>query len=164
MCKFSLTKNLKFVKYMMLNTLRLRQNDTISQMTFWNAFSWMKMFEFRLGFHWSLFPMVQLTNMHVPAMVQIMAWGRPGDKPLSRPMMVCLLMHIYVTLPQWVNALVSEPHYHFEMYHFEMFVHSQVSSHGDCMKATWNVVKHSSIFHCLSGKLWYLQHIVLEIP
>ena len=35
--------------------------DAISQMTFSNAFSSMKMFEFRLKFHWSLFPRVQLT-------------------------------------------------------------------------------------------------------
>ena len=27
--------------------------DTISQTTFWSAFSWMKMFEFWLKFHWS---------------------------------------------------------------------------------------------------------------
>ena len=32
-----------------------------------------------------------------------MAWCRPGDKPLSEPMMVSLLTHICVTGPQWVN-------------------------------------------------------------
>ena len=37
---------------------------------------------------------------NIPALVQIMAWHRPGDKPLSEPMMVSLLMHIYVTRPQ----------------------------------------------------------------
>ena len=37
------------------------------------------------------------------ALVQIMAWRRPGDKPLSEPMMVSLPTHICVTLPQWVN-------------------------------------------------------------
>ena len=35
--------------------------DDISQTTFSNAFSWMKMFEYRLKFHWSLFLGVQLT-------------------------------------------------------------------------------------------------------
>ena len=35
--------------------------DAISQTTLSSAFSWMKMFEFRLQFHWSLFLMVQLT-------------------------------------------------------------------------------------------------------
>ena len=44
-----------------LNTLRPRQMDAISQTTFSNAFSSMKMFEFRLKLHWSLFPRVQLT-------------------------------------------------------------------------------------------------------
>ena len=37
---------------------------------------------------------------NIPALVQIMAWRRPGDKPLSEPMMVSLLAHIYVTRPQ----------------------------------------------------------------
>ena len=35
-----------------------------------------------------------------PELVQIMAWRRSGDKPLSEPMMVILLTHICVTLPQ----------------------------------------------------------------
>ena len=40
---------------------------------------------------------------NIPSLVQIMAWRRPGDKPLSETMMVSLLMHICVTRPQWVN-------------------------------------------------------------
>ena len=43
--------------------------------------------------------------INIPALVQIMAWRRPGDKPLSEPMLVSLLTHICVTLPQWVNTL-----------------------------------------------------------
>ena len=39
-----------------------------------------------------------------PALVQIMAWRRPGDKPLSETMMVSVLTHICVTRPQWVNV------------------------------------------------------------
>ena len=86
------------------------QIDTISQTTFPNAFSRMKMNEFRLGFHWSLFsprislkfvPKVRINN--IPALVQIMAWRRPGDKPLSEPMMASILTHICVTRPQWVK-------------------------------------------------------------
>ena len=38
-----------------------------------------------------------------PVLVYIMVWRRPGDKPLSEPMMVSLLMHICITQPQWVN-------------------------------------------------------------
>ena len=37
---------------------------TIFKTTFSNAFSWTKMFKFRLIFHWSLFPRVQLTIFH----------------------------------------------------------------------------------------------------
>ena len=39
-----------------------------------------------------------------PALVQIMARRRPGDKPLSEPMMVRLQTHICVTRPQWVKT------------------------------------------------------------
>ena len=41
---------------------------------------------------------------NIPALVQIMAWRRPGDKPLSEPMMVSWTTHICVTRPQWVNV------------------------------------------------------------
>ena len=85
----------------------------ISQTTISGAFSWMKMYEFRFRFHLSLFMRFELTN--IPALVQIMAWHRPGDKPLFEPMMVSLLMHICVTRPQWVKwgachlAVTAEP-------------------------------------------------------
>ena len=42
---------------------------------------------------------------NTPWLVQIMAWRRPGDKPLSEPMMDYLLTHICVTRPQWVNSV-----------------------------------------------------------
>ena len=44
---------------------------------------------------------------NIPALVQIMAWRRPGDKPLSEPMVVRLSTHICVTRPQWVNNNAS---------------------------------------------------------
>ena len=40
---------------------------------------------------------------NIPALVQIMAWRRLGDKPLSEPMMVRLPTHICVIRPQWVK-------------------------------------------------------------
>ena len=39
---------------------------------------------------------------NIPAMVQIMAWRRPGNKPLSDPKMVSLRMHKCIARPQWV--------------------------------------------------------------
>ena len=44
---------------------------------------------------------------NIPSLVQIMAWRRPGDKPLSEPMMVSSLTHICVTRPQWVNSVLK---------------------------------------------------------
>ena len=40
---------------------------------------------------------------NIPALVQIMAWRRPGHKPLSEQMMIRIPSHIRVTRPQWVN-------------------------------------------------------------
>ena len=40
---------------------------------------------------------------NIPALVQIMGWRLPGDKPLSEPIMVRLMTHICVTRPQWVK-------------------------------------------------------------
>ena len=37
---------------------------------------------------------------NIPALVQIMAWRQPGDKPLSEPMIVSLRM------PEWVKGQI----------------------------------------------------------
>ena len=94
----------------------------ISQTTLSIAFSWTKIVEFRINFHWSFAPKVSIDNN--PALLQIMAWRRPGDKPLSEPVMVSLLTHICVTRPQWVNAL-----------HWRHNGHDSVSKHQphDCL-------------------------------
>ena len=64
----------------------------ISQTTFSNAFSWMKIHEFRLIFHWGLFLSFKLTIFQY--------WF---IKTISEPMIVSLLTHICVTRFQWVN-------------------------------------------------------------
>ena len=76
--------------------------DAISQTTLSCVFLWMKMLEFFIGISLKFVPMGPINNN--PSLVQIMAWRRPGDKPLSEPMMVCLPTHICVTRPQWVNG------------------------------------------------------------
>ena len=89
---------------MTLNILRPKQNGRhFPNDIILNGFSWMKMYEFRLEFHWLKFvPKGPINN--IPALVQIMAWHRSCDKPSSGPMMVRLLTHICVTGPRWVNA------------------------------------------------------------
>ena len=87
-----------------VNTLRPRQNgrhfpDDILKWIFLNENVWMST-EISLKF----VPKGQINN--VPPLVQIMAWRRPGDKPLSEPMMVRLPTHICVTRPQWVNDIL----------------------------------------------------------
>ena len=42
------------------------------------------------------------------ALVQVMVWCRTGDKPLTEPMMVSLLMHICITRSQWVKQITSK--------------------------------------------------------
>ena len=83
------------------NTLRPRQNgrhfpDDIFKCFFLNENVWIY-----ITISLKFVPKGLINN--IPALVQIMAWRRPGDKPLSEPMMVSLLTHICVTRPQWVN-------------------------------------------------------------
>ena len=72
---------------------------TCLQMTFSNAFSWMKIYEFWLKFHWSLFLRFQLTIYHhwfrywlgaVQATSHYLNQGWPSS-----------LTHIYISQPQW---------------------------------------------------------------
>ena len=85
------------------NILRPRQNgrhfaDAIFKRIFFNENVWIS---------------IKISLKFVPkgpiniitAMFQIMAWRRPGDKPLSGPMIVRLPTHICFTRPQWVNSL-----------------------------------------------------------
>ena len=85
-----------------VNTLRPRQNRRhfadIFKIIFLNENAWIPI-EISLKF----VPKGSINN--IPALVQIMAWRRPGDKPLSEPMLVRIQMHICVTRPQWVKSL-----------------------------------------------------------
>ena len=85
-----------------LNTLRPRQNgrhfaDDIFKCIFLNENVWIPI-KISLKF------VPQCTINNIPALIQIMAWRRPCDKPLSGPMMVRLPTHICVTRPQFIEA------------------------------------------------------------
>ena len=91
-----------------INTLRPRQNgchfaDDKFKCIFLNENVWIPI-EISLKF----VPKGSINNN--PALFQIMAWRRPGDKPLSEPMMVSSLTHICVTRHQWVNFTSSKLH------------------------------------------------------
>ena len=86
-----------------LNTLRPRQNgrhfaDDMFKCIFLNENVWIPI-EISLKF------VSRGSINNNPALFQIMAWRRPGDKPLSEPMMVSSLTQICVTRPQWVKIL-----------------------------------------------------------
>ena len=88
-----------------INSLRPRPNrryfaDYIFRCIFENENEWISP---RISL--KFVPKVRINN--IPALVQIMAWRRAGDKPLSKPVLVCLLTHICVTRPQWVNDGVA---------------------------------------------------------
>ena len=89
----------------LVNTLRPRQNglhfpDDIFKCIFLNENE-------RISIKISLKFVPKIPINNIPALVQIMAWRRPGDKPLSEPMTVSLLTHICVNRPQWVNCTQS---------------------------------------------------------
>ena len=88
---------------LIFNTLRPRQNgrrfpDDIFKYIFLNENVWIS-----LKISLKFIPKVRINN--IPLLVQIMAWRRPGDKPLSEPMLVSLPTHICVTRPQWVKLI-----------------------------------------------------------
>ena len=56
----------------------------------------------------SLMCVLEVRINNIPALVQIMTWRRPGDKPLSESMMFNLLTYEWVTWPQWVNSSAPE--------------------------------------------------------
>ena len=78
---------------------------------------------------------------NIPALVQIMAWGRPGDKPLSEPIYDNLPTHICVTRPQWVNVsklkAVSMLIYH---RHFTTTTHIILTESGTYLKWTFREI------------------------
>ena len=91
-----------------VNTLRLRQNGRhFANGTFKQIFlneNVRIMIKISLKF----VPKGPINNN--PALAQLMAWHRPGDKPLSEPMIVRLPTHICVTRPraQWGKVWVTE--------------------------------------------------------
>ena len=77
------------------NTSRPRQNgrdfvDNIFKCIFLNENVWIS-----LNITRKFIPAFWINN--IPALVKIMAWRQPGDKPLSEPMVFSLVTYICVT-------------------------------------------------------------------
>ena len=78
-----------------LNTLRPRQNGRLFADDTFNRIFLNENVRISIKISLKFVPKGSINK--IPALVQIMAWHRPGDKPLSEPMMVSLLTHICVT-------------------------------------------------------------------
>ena len=78
-----------------------------SQTIFLHAFWWMKNILFLFEFHWRLFLRVGLSD-NKPALVQVMAWRRRGDKPLPERCWPSSLTHICGTMRRWINHLITQ--------------------------------------------------------
>ena len=108
-----------------IKTLRPRQNgrhfaDDTFKCIFLNKNIWISM-KISLKF----VPTGPINN--IPALVQIMAWRRPGDKPLSEPMMFSLPTNICVTRP---HELISRS---------DVVVLDMILSKNSQYKLTWVV-------------------------
>ena len=120
-----------------INTLRPRQNgchfaDDILKCIFLNENVWIP-----IKISLKSAPKGPINN--IPALVQIMAWRRPGDKPLSEPTMVSLLMQICATRPQWVNT---------------MMIHCFCQSNTQILKCYMNFLTWNDII--IQNELWRL--------
>ena len=68
----------------------------IFQTTFWNGFSWMKLYEYQLKVHWNLFPRVKLTIFR--------HWFREWLGAVQATSHYLNKWWLVCTRPQWVNA------------------------------------------------------------
>ena len=82
------------------------------------------------------------------SLVQILAWCRSGDKPLSEPMMVSLMTLICVSRPQWFKEEKDHTWCANQRY---LSLHTQ---RGSCPQTVWNilvelvVLGHTSVSYC----------------
>ena len=84
-----------------INTLRPRQNGRHFPAAIFKCIFCNENKGISIKTSLKFFPEGPINNS--PSLVQIMAWRRQGDKPLSKPMTVKLSTHICITRPQWVN-------------------------------------------------------------
>ena len=89
-----------------------------------------------------------------------MAWRRPGDKPLSEPMLISLPTYICVTRHQWVKEWNPLPWHHNERdgvsitgarFFAEPFVQAKT-------KENIKAPRHSPLWGEFTGDPWYFTH------
>ena len=83
-----------YISIVVFKIWRLRQNGRNFKCIFLNGY-------IRIFINISLKFISKGQINNIPALFQIKAWRRPGDKPLSEPVMVSLLIHICIIWPQY---------------------------------------------------------------
>ena len=83
-----------------LNTLRLRQNECHITDDIMKCIFMIKYILISINISMKFVSNGPINT--ITALVQMMAWCRPGDKPLCEPMVFSLLMQNGITQPQWV--------------------------------------------------------------
>ena len=85
-----------------LNTLRQRQNGRHFADDIFKCICLIEHVRIPIKILLNFVSMGLINN--IPTLVQIMAWRRPGDEPLSEPMMVSLPTHLCITRPWWADT------------------------------------------------------------
>ena len=131
-----------------INSLRPRQNGCYFADDISNCISLIENIWILIKISLKFVPRGPINN--IPALVQIMAWRRPGDKPLSEPMMDSLLTHICIIRLQWVTLGMGSPN---ERRHYlvtspvidcaqtSLALLSNVSSHWLSLDPEWSLMK-----------------------
>ena len=100
------------------------------------------------------------------AVIQIIDWRRPGDKPLSESMMVRLLTHICVTQPQWGKVMHTARHYGLWWKVLYLWIYPTAVFHSNAL-CTLLMITHSvpimiwfrthtkHIYHQQFPKIWF---------
>ena len=111
----------------------------ISQVTFSNAFSWMKMFEFRFKFYWIVFLGVELT---INYWFRYWLGAEQATGHYLNQWLHSLLMHLCVTRPQWVKELT---HHHIGL----LWYIAKLARHWCyAMNNCWCRSQYSFFIHC----------------
>ena len=95
----------------LINTLRSRRNGRRFADDTFKRICLNENVRIAIKFSLKFVPKGPINN--ISTLVQIMAWRRSGNTPLSEPMMVSLLTHLCVTRPQWVKSDQNKLRYSF---------------------------------------------------
>ena len=98
---------------------------------------------------------------NIPTLVQIMAWRRPGNKPLSETMMIISLTHIWVAWPQWVKLLPNFPGANELIWQYGN-VWTEVIGHAEQQKMGHQLLLHPREFMANKGDKLQPLHIAPE--